>query len=239
MSLAENIKNARLRKGITQGDLAKKLNKSKNVISNWERGDNKPDADAIALLCEILEVDPNSLLEWEGEDVKLHLSMDEQRLVEKYRSILSWQKNSIQTLLNDFVDHLPSQSDDFAFVAMRSVPYYAISPSAGYGNYIESDPDCSTIDIPDITDNKDIDFILKVDGKSMEPKYKNGSYVKVKKQNELQPHEIGIFIVDGTSLIKQYEVDHLHSINPKYPDIPFSEDMDIRCVGKVIGQWEK
>lgn len=234
MSLSENIKNARLNKHMTQGDLAKELHKSKNVISNWERGDNKPDAESILQLCSLLDLDPNSLLDWK-QGKKLHLSYDEQILVEKYRCIPSWQQKTINTVLNDFVDHCPSKEPEW--IPTRFVPIYAISPSAGCGNYLDSEMDSSTIEIEDTPENKEVDFILKVDGHSMEPKFKDGSYVKVKKQNEVQLHEIGIFIVDGTSLIKQYEQDHLHSINKDYDDIQLQEDMDIRCVGKVIGHY--
>lgn len=59
MSLANNLKNARIKKGLKQDDLAKMIGKSKNVISNWERGDNKPDADTLFRLCDILDVDAN------------------------------------------------------------------------------------------------------------------------------------------------------------------------------------
>ena len=47
MELANNLKHARLAKNMSQEELAALIGKSKNVISNWERGDNKPDADAI------------------------------------------------------------------------------------------------------------------------------------------------------------------------------------------------
>ena len=42
-----NIRNFRIFKGMTQEDLANRIGKSKNVISNWERGDNSPDIDCI------------------------------------------------------------------------------------------------------------------------------------------------------------------------------------------------
>ena len=52
-------------KGITQHELAVRLNKSKNVISNWERGDNSPNLDEVEKLCEIFEVTPNNLFGWD------------------------------------------------------------------------------------------------------------------------------------------------------------------------------
>ena len=234
MSLSENIKNARKNKGMTQEQLAKHLNKSKNVISNWERGDNKPDAESILQLCHLLKIDPNSLFDWKNES-KYHLSFDEKNVIDTYRMVEDWQKNTIQILLNEFLDHLPIEKQ---YVPTRFVPFYAISPSAGIGNPLEEDPDSEQYEIKDIPENKQISYILKVDGHSMEPKFKDGSLVKVKKQNEILPHEIGIFTIDGTSFIKQYEVDHLHSINPCYDDIPLNENMEFHCVGKVLGTYD-
>lgn len=63
--LNENIKKFRAFRHITQADLAERLNKSKNVISNWERGDNSPDPDTIEKICQILKVTPNQLFGWE------------------------------------------------------------------------------------------------------------------------------------------------------------------------------
>lgn len=61
----EFIKNFREFKGITQQDLAARLGKSKNVISNWERGDNSPNLDEVEKLCQIFEVTPNQLFGWD------------------------------------------------------------------------------------------------------------------------------------------------------------------------------
>ena len=63
--LNENIKNFRLFRNITQSELAELVGKSKNVISNWERGDNSPDPDTIEKLCQILRVTPNQIFGWE------------------------------------------------------------------------------------------------------------------------------------------------------------------------------
>lgn len=70
MSLAQNLKLARIKKGYKQEELAKLVGKSKNVISNWERGDNKPDADTLFDLCDILGVDANYLLPYNKNSPK-------------------------------------------------------------------------------------------------------------------------------------------------------------------------
>lgn len=67
-TLSENIKKFRLKISLTQDELAQRLGKSKNVVSNWERGDNRPDADSIELMCKIFEVTPNDMYGWETLD---------------------------------------------------------------------------------------------------------------------------------------------------------------------------
>ncbi len=67
--LGENIRKARLKMGLTQAQLGEMLGKSDNVITNWEKGTNRPDADMIEKLCNILRVSPNELLSWEDKPV--------------------------------------------------------------------------------------------------------------------------------------------------------------------------
>lgn len=76
--LGDNIKKYREIKGLTQKDVADLIGKSKNVVSNWENGINKPDADTIELLLDILDVDANTLLGWndkkQREDDAKHMA---------------------------------------------------------------------------------------------------------------------------------------------------------------------
>ena len=77
MSLGLNIKNSRIKNNLSQKQLAEKITQLANeegfkdmkygdtAISNRERGTSKPDADTIYLLCKILKVDANYMLDWE------------------------------------------------------------------------------------------------------------------------------------------------------------------------------
>lgn len=64
--LNENIKNFREMRRLTQKRFSEMLNKSRNVISNWERGENSPDPDTIEEICKILDVTPNQIFGWES-----------------------------------------------------------------------------------------------------------------------------------------------------------------------------
>ena len=53
------------------------------------------------------------------------------------------------------------------------------------------------------------------------------------------PGQIGIFVADGEGLVKEYQPDGLHSHNPKYPVRHFTDDDNVRCVGRVLGKIER
>lgn len=61
-SIGEKIKEARIKKKMTQQDLSDLLNISRSAISNWESGRNYPDLDTIVRLSDILEISLNNLL---------------------------------------------------------------------------------------------------------------------------------------------------------------------------------
>ena len=60
--LNENIKRARKAKGLSQEELAAKLNVVRQTVSKWEKGLSVPDADALIRLAEVLEVSVSELL---------------------------------------------------------------------------------------------------------------------------------------------------------------------------------
>ena len=79
------------------------------------------------------------------------------------------------------------------------------------------------------------DELIRVSGDSMEPEFHDGDYVLVRHGASLHPGEIGVFTNGDAGYIKVYQRDGLHSLNPAYPTIVFSEGDEVRCVGKVLG----
>lgn len=64
--LSENIKAVRKSKGLSQEDLAIKLNIVRQTISKWEKGLSVPDSDMLISISEVLETPVSTLL---GENV--------------------------------------------------------------------------------------------------------------------------------------------------------------------------
>ena len=61
----ENIRDFRKFRGLSQKELGQMLNKSTNVVSNWENGLHSPDLDTLEKMCRLLNVTPNQMFGWE------------------------------------------------------------------------------------------------------------------------------------------------------------------------------
>ena len=118
----------------------------------------------------------------------------------------------------------------------RVIDWYPHLASAGTGQYLFDD-------IPvlkkEVDDDCEADFIVGVNGDSMEPTFLDEDDLLIKKQETVLPGEIGLFIMDGECVVKEYQKDRLVSHNKKYEDITFNAYMNIVCVGKVIGTYNK
>ena len=62
MSLAENLQYLRAREGLTQEQLAERLDVSRQSVSKWESGASFPEMDTLLHLCDMFHVDMDTLL---------------------------------------------------------------------------------------------------------------------------------------------------------------------------------
>lgn len=65
--IAENIKFYRKQLGLTQGQLAEKLQGKKSLVSNYENGYSTPDIYTLCRLAIIFDVSLDELVEYEKE----------------------------------------------------------------------------------------------------------------------------------------------------------------------------
>ena len=62
MNISSIIKELRAEKGLSQAELAKKINVSQKAIDYWERGVNEPKASYIVALADFFDVSADYLL---------------------------------------------------------------------------------------------------------------------------------------------------------------------------------
>ena len=82
--LSENIKNLRKAKGLSQEELALKLNVVRQTVSKWEQGLSVPDSDMLLALSEALETPVSTLL---GETLETPEADDLKAISEKLEVI--------------------------------------------------------------------------------------------------------------------------------------------------------
>ena len=76
----------RKRRGLTQAQLAERLNITDRAVSKWENGKSMPDSSIMLELCEILEITVNELLNGaEIETENLEKQADETLILLKRR----------------------------------------------------------------------------------------------------------------------------------------------------------
>ncbi len=86
--IAKNIQNLRLGAGLTQSDLAQKLNYSDKAVSKWERGESIPDVHILKLIADMFEVTVDYLLA-DIHDDNTELPKVSKKIIKRNRLVIS------------------------------------------------------------------------------------------------------------------------------------------------------
>lgn len=225
----DRLKNLRKAKGTTQADVAEALGIKESAYSNYEKDLREPNAVVLKAMSKYFGVTIDYLLDCHTGFVA---SRSEQEHIKKYRTLDPYGQKAVTSVLDiefERCTYIPEPNrEELIEVSINYAPV-----SAGFGDKLEDYEQWEKASVPLTPESRKADFILVVDGDSMEPKFHNGDYILVRKQPAVDIGQIGIFGVDGKGYIKKYGGDKLISLNKKYPDIPLNEDS--RCFGLVLG----
>lgn len=238
------IKEARERVGLSQKDLAEKLNLKPTTFNGYETGAHDPKSNILAKIATELRTTTDYLLgltnnpEIPSSDYSF--SAEYISLANKYRRLDAHGRDMVDIVLDREYTRSISIKET-ADQEENNLITFPVSPSkasAGSG-YLLFDDDQN--EIWKVIDNELIrkaDIGIVVFGDSMEPLYSDGDVLLVRKQPDIEIGEIGIFIKDGQSYVKKKGKDRLISLNKLRPDIYPSEFDEIYCFGKVVGKLE-
>lgn len=129
-----------------------------------------------------------------------------------------------------FIDLQPHISN------MSHMVEYFRSASAGDGVFIMGSEGTEQVRIPDVPGVREMDYVIKISGTSMEPDYHDEDVVLVSRTAEMHYGDVGIFVINGKAYIKEYGKYELISRNPESSNIKISEYDNIVCMGKVVGR---
>lgn len=253
MALSDRIKEARLKSGLTQEQLANMIGVAKSTVTGYEKGNRIPPAATVGLIADATNVDANFLYQDEVRERKENnVSLEELSIIKKYRFISAHSPDgaqmvgavldreySIATQLKVHSEYIQkaersNDSDSDNIIDMRLINYYYRVASAGTGQIIFDMPPTKRIEIPNIPEYRKVDYAIGVNGTSMEPLYSDGDILLVEMREDVEIGEIGIFRVNGESFVKKLGETELISLNPDAKNIPLNESAG--CMGKVIGK---
>lgn len=240
MSFGTRLRERREALGLKQSELGKLLGVTGSAIGNYENGISSPKADILYQVFDVLKCDANYLFQDEMRELQADdFTVPEIKLVKKYRSLDSYGKDMVDTVLNKEHSRCLSQAElteEVIPFGSRSVAMYDLPVSAGTGVFLQDDK-YEFIDIPASGPLAKASFALRVSGDSMEPNYYDGDIVAIQKADAVDPGEIGIFVVNGGGYMKRYGGNgHLISLNRTYPDIIISDDDCFKILGRVLGK---
>ncbi len=236
MALIDRMKEARVRKGLTQEKLAKEIGVAKSTYTGYEKGNSEPNMMILSRIMNVLEVDANFLFQDETRERKEHTATpyEMEHLIKKYRLLDPKWKEAVDSVLDigyqactTNVQTEQPEQDKVIYI----LPGYSIPMSAGTGqpagneypeNYkLTREPPRGT------------SFIAPVSGDSMEPTYCDGDKLFIRICEEIKPGQIGVFLMDGQQWVKELGDGMLISHNPKYDPRPMTDD--VRCQGLILG----
>lgn len=246
MALNDRIKEARLKCGLTQEQLASIVGVAKSTITGYEKGNRIPTAAMVGTLADATNVDANFLYQDEVKELHENRATTEEfdNIIKKYRTLDSYGKEIVDLVLTKEAERVAkikasleySNTIDFQSTHLsqktRTLHYYQRLASAGTGQFVFDDVPVDLIEIPDIPEYKKVKYAIGVNGRSMEPLYYDGDILLVEPCKEIGIGEIGIFIVDGDSFVKKLGKNILISVNEEYSDIPITKET--HCLGLVV-----
>lgn len=230
----ERINDYKKIKNLTNKDISEITGISISSLDKITSGNNtNPKLETVKLICGALGCKLNDLLD--DDNSKEEFTLQEINTIKKYRTLDEYGKELVTAVIDieyKRCTYKPEPNrDELIEISINYAPV-----SAGLGDELEDYEHWEKVSVPLTPESRKADFILRVDGDSMEPKFSNGDYLLVRKQPAVDIGQIGIFDVDGKGYVKKYGGDKLISLNPKYKDIATTDDS--RCFGLVLGTTE-
>lgn len=250
MDYVSRLKARKSELGMTNEQLSEASGVPMGTLSKLLAGMNdSPKLGNLVALCEAMELSLDYVVFGRPENTHNYtLSSDEIAWIETLRALDARGRENISALLEaerghvggtrtaqilrPVAPHRPAGRAETQ--GDRYLPLYSLPVSAGTGAYLD---ESSTVEmrVPPQA-NPSADFLLRVSGDSMEPRYHDRDLVLVSRADRVDEGEIGIFILNGEGYIKRWGGDCLISLNPAYAPIPVNAADTFLCCGRVVGR---
>lgn len=230
--ICDRIRHYREELGMEQKALAAVVGVTANAVSNWERGRARPDVNLLPNICEALQITLYQLYGLDDPSVKY--TTVEDAFMENYRQLTPGHQYAVRAMAQNLLQVQQAEGRR----KIHKLTRFEHQLAAGIGDPNEFEDAGTPLYVYDDPLTCRADCVFTVNGDSMEPDYPDGCMVLVKRisdSGELTPGGIGAFMIDNETYIKEYRPDGLHSLNPAYPVMRFSDEDSVYLIGRVMG----
>lgn len=247
-----------------QKELTKYLGLNNVAFSEWKSGKSKSFRKYLIEIAEFFDVSLDFLVFGKEQPSTENITEDEKELLSYYKELNDIDKGSVLGKAEGLAEAARRRKAELEAAAKEKtkpkpkavplpapephedideeeeeteyiyLPFFDLPVSAGTGVYLDSE-DATKIRVPADETTRKADYVLRVSGDSMEPRYYDGDIVLVRQQQFVEEGEVGIFSYNDDGYIKIFGGDRLISLNPKYGDKIIGENDQFFCLGKVMG----
>ena len=242
--IGDTLKRLRTKKGLTSEELCSKIGIKGGSYRNYERNDRKPDYDTLVKLADFYGVTTDYLLgrptpqpptdALEQLFTEKSFSALEEELLRKYMELPHEARQAVVRFINDATAKALQRKNGTAPQKLLVMKRSLHKVSAGTGYDLNDSDAWETVTVKDTDDSRKADFLLEIEGDSMETTFHDGETVCVQQTPCVEVGEIGVFWVDGCGYIKELGNGCLISHNSSYDPIPL-QGTENRCIGRVLG----
>lgn len=230
-SFSSNLERLMNKRDMSDSDLANLVDVNRTTVTRWRKGIRSPKLDKLPEIANIFGVEPLDLVSENNKN----------KVIEEINTTISQLTPPRQHNVLDFANkQLDEQNNEVSENDRNIITIKRMHAAAAgvvgeelFDDLIEEDVEFYEDEMP-----KGADFCILVNGDSMEPMIKEGTYAFIKRETNIKDGTIALVALDGTSFIKRVDIHpeylKLISLNPKYEDITVSSFNDLKVVGKIV-----
>ena len=231
LSIGKVLQKYRKLAGLSQPDLAQKMQVTRNTITNWETDKNRPDLDQTITLCGMLGIPASELL---GTPDEVMQSGMEHQLIADFRLLSPVSKKVVSNLVaglarEEEATRVEELRRSHFILAMYSSPL-----AAGTGIEADNEPP-EYVFARRTAANSKADAIARVSGRSMEPLYHDGDLLYIQYTDSVDDGEDAACSTEDGLVVKRCRNHKLYSLNADYPFGDKPEDFSVKVLGRVLG----
>ncbi|MBQ9425917.1 MAG: helix-turn-helix domain-containing protein [Erysipelotrichaceae bacterium] len=224
MSIGKRIKEARIKKKMTQEDLGKLIGKSKSAVNNYENSVRGLNSNLLIKIIDALDVDANYLFQDYYLKDELKISDKAKKLYQSYMNTDEYTQKSVDSILSNSLERAEKMT---SYKLITRPLFFEVE------EFVKDNRFASVgFSLPDTPNNRESTAILIAFEDAMKPIYGNKDCILIKAADRINYDEIGIFQVGDRFVMRRLGIDVLTADNELFEPIPI--DDSVRCVAKIL-----